>query len=113
MLSLGSPIDNKSESSSPGGNAFQRKNILAGKRPGVGSMLSQFRSYSQSKKSPVLSQRPSVFCSPDDDDEEEEIDVSEFLNMKGKSKPVCFRSTLDNKRGWTFRVIAYLLQGQN
>ncbi|XP_019712442.1 SURP and G-patch domain-containing protein 1 [Hippocampus comes] len=78
----GSPIDNKSQSSSPGGNAFQRKNIFAGKRPGVGSMLSQFRSYSQSKKSPVLSQRPSVFCSPDDDDEEEEIDVSEFLNMK-------------------------------
>uniref|UniRef100_A0A3Q2X8B7 SURP and G-patch domain containing 1 n=1 Tax=Hippocampus comes TaxID=109280 RepID=A0A3Q2X8B7_HIPCM len=82
MFSLGSPIDNKSQSSSPGGNAFQRKNIFAGKRPGVGSMLSQFRSYSQSKKSPVLSQRPSVFCSPDDDDEEEEIDVSEFLNMK-------------------------------
>lgn len=71
-------------SSSPGGNALQKKSILVGKRPGLGvsSMLSQFKSYSQSKKSPVLSQRPSVFCSPDDEDEEEEADYSGFLEMK-------------------------------
>ncbi|XP_061549804.1 SURP and G-patch domain-containing protein 1 [Phycodurus eques] len=78
----GSPSDTKSPSLSSGGNALQKKTIFVGKRPGVSSMLSQFKSYSQSKKSPVLSQRPSVFCSPDDEDEEEEIDFTELLNMK-------------------------------
>ncbi|XP_054625134.1 SURP and G-patch domain-containing protein 1 isoform X2 [Dunckerocampus dactyliophorus] len=84
----GSTNDAKSLSSStsptsPIGNTPQRKSIFAGKRSaGVGSMLSQFKSYSQSKKSPVISQRPSVFCSPDDEDDEEETDLSEFLNMK-------------------------------
>ncbi|XP_061776218.1 SURP and G-patch domain-containing protein 1 isoform X1 [Nerophis ophidion] len=81
----GSSSDTKSQSSStsPIGNTPQRKNIIFGKRSGagVGSMLSQFKSYSQSKKNPVISQRPSVFCSPDDDDEEE-IDLSDLLNMK-------------------------------
>ncbi|KAM9844782.1 SURP and G-patch domain-containing protein 1 [Aulostomus maculatus] len=70
---------------SPGGNSVQKKSIVISKRPGAGvtSMLSQFKSYSQTKKSPVLSQRPSVFCSPDDDeDEEEESDFSRFLGMK-------------------------------
>ncbi|CAN9502880.1 unnamed protein product [Ophioblennius macclurei] len=83
----GSPSDNKtssSSSSSPGGHSVQKKSIFVGQRPGLGvsSMLSQFKSYSQSKKSPVLSQRPSVFCSPDDEDEEEEADYSKFLDMK-------------------------------
>ncbi|XP_070774933.1 SURP and G-patch domain-containing protein 1 isoform X2 [Enoplosus armatus] len=83
----GSTSDTKMPStstSSPGGNALQKKSILVGKRPGLGvsSMLSQFKSYSQSKKNPVLSQRPSVFCSPDDEDEEEEADYSRFLEMK-------------------------------
>lgn len=83
----GSPSDTKSLStsaSSPGGNALQKKSILVGKRPGLGvsSMLSQFKNYSQTKKSPVLSQRPSVFCSPDEEDEEEEADYSKFLEMK-------------------------------
>ncbi|XP_029310057.1 SURP and G-patch domain-containing protein 1 [Cottoperca gobio] len=70
--------------SSPGGNALQKKSILVGKRPGLGvsSMLSQFKNYSHSKKNPVLSQRPSVFCSPDEEDEEEEDDYSRFLEMK-------------------------------
>nr|XP_019954866.1 PREDICTED: SURP and G-patch domain-containing protein 1 [Paralichthys olivaceus] len=45
-------------------------------------MLSQFKNYSQSKKSPVLSQRSSVFCSPDDEDEEEDTDYSRFLGMR-------------------------------
>ncbi|XP_060900470.1 SURP and G-patch domain-containing protein 1 [Labrus mixtus] len=69
---------------SPGGNALQKKSILVGKRPGLGvsSMLSQFKNYSQTKKNPVVSQRPSVFCSPDDDEEEEEADYSRFLEMK-------------------------------
>ncbi|XP_045907039.1 SURP and G-patch domain-containing protein 1 isoform X1 [Micropterus dolomieu] len=81
----GSTSDTKTPStSSPGGNSLQKKSILVGKRPGLGvsSMLSQFKSYSQSKKNPVLSQRPSVFCSPDDEDEEEEADYSRFLEMK-------------------------------
>ncbi|TNN78085.1 SURP and G-patch domain-containing protein 1 [Liparis tanakae] len=73
--------------SPPAGNAPQKKSILVGKRPGLGvsSMLSQFKNYSHSKKNPVLSQRPSVFCSPDEDDEEEETDYSRFLEMKGDS----------------------------
>ncbi|TMS09901.1 SURP and G-patch domain-containing protein 1 [Larimichthys crocea] len=83
----GSTSDTKAPStsaSSPGGNSLQKKSILVGKRPGLGvsSMLSQFKNYSQSKKNPVLSQRPSVFCSPDDEDEEEETDYSRFLEMK-------------------------------
>ncbi|KAG7214671.1 hypothetical protein INR49_010563, partial [Caranx melampygus] len=63
------------------------KSILVGKRPGLGvsSMLSQFKSYSQTKKNPILSQRPSVFCSPDGEDEEEDADYSRFLEMKEDS----------------------------
>ncbi|XP_008332045.1 SURP and G-patch domain-containing protein 1 [Cynoglossus semilaevis] len=66
------------------GNALQKKSVLVGKRPGLGvsSMLSQFKNYSQSKKNPVLSQRPSVFSSPDGDDDEEETDDSTFLEIK-------------------------------
>ncbi|KAM3866345.1 SURP and G-patch domain-containing protein 1 [Diretmus argenteus] len=75
-----------SETNTPssGGNSLHKKSILVGKRPGLGisSMLSQFKNYSQAKKTPVLSQRPSVFCSPDDEDEEEEFDDSSFLEMK-------------------------------
>ncbi|XP_070701629.1 SURP and G-patch domain-containing protein 1 isoform X2 [Pempheris klunzingeri] len=83
----GSSRDTKTPStptSSPGGSAQQKKSILVGKRPGLGvsSMLSQFKSYAQSKKNPVLNQRPSVFCSPDDEDEEDEADYSKFLDMK-------------------------------
>lgn len=83
----GSTSDTKTPTglaSSPGGNALQKKSILVGKRPGLGvsSMLSQFKNYSNSKKNPVLSQRPSVFCSPDDEDEDEEADYSRFLEMK-------------------------------
>ncbi|XP_034412336.1 SURP and G-patch domain-containing protein 1 [Cyclopterus lumpus] len=83
----GSTTDAKTPTASispPGGNALQKKSILVGKRPGLGvsSMLSQFKNYSHSKKNPVLSQRPSVFCSPDEEDEEEETDYSRFLEMK-------------------------------
>uniref|UniRef100_A0AAX7TFR3 SURP and G-patch domain containing 1 n=1 Tax=Astatotilapia calliptera TaxID=8154 RepID=A0AAX7TFR3_ASTCA len=84
---LGSINDAKTPSTptlSPGGNALQKKSIFVGQRPGLGvsSMLNQFKSFSQSKKNPILSQRPSVFCSPDGDDEEEEADYSKFLEMK-------------------------------
>ncbi|XP_071346848.1 SURP and G-patch domain-containing protein 1 [Trachinotus anak] len=84
---LGSTSDTKTPSalnSLTGGNTLHKKSILVGKRPGLGvsSMLSQFKSYSQSKKNPVLSQRPSVFCSPDGEDEEEDADYSRFLEMK-------------------------------
>ncbi|KAM9719972.1 SURP and G-patch domain-containing protein 1 [Menidia menidia] len=83
----GSGADSKSPSastSSPGGNTLQKKAIFVGQRTGLGvsKMLSQFKSYSQFKKAPVLGQRPSVFCSPDDEDEEEETDYSKFLEMK-------------------------------
>ncbi|CAB1456715.1 unnamed protein product [Pleuronectes platessa] len=75
-----STTDTKSPSTS------EKKSILVGKRPGLGvsSMLSQFKNYSQSKKSslPVLSQRSSVFCSPDDEDDEEDDDYSKFLGMR-------------------------------
>ncbi|XP_027877101.1 SURP and G-patch domain-containing protein 1 isoform X1 [Xiphophorus couchianus] len=69
---------------SSSGNTLQKKSALVGQRPGVkvSKMLSQFKSYAQPKKNPVLSQRPSVFSSPDDDDEEEETDYSRFLEMK-------------------------------
>ncbi|XP_056277462.1 SURP and G-patch domain-containing protein 1 isoform X2 [Pseudoliparis swirei] len=83
----GSTTDAKTPTAStspPEGNAPQKKSILVGKRPGLGvsSMLSQFKNYTQSKKNPVLCQRPSVFCSPDEEDEEEETDYSRFLEMK-------------------------------
>ncbi|XP_034559538.1 SURP and G-patch domain-containing protein 1 [Notolabrus celidotus] len=83
----GSTTDTKSSAAlapSPGGNPQQKKSILVGKRPGLGvsSMLSQYKSYSQSKKNPVLSQRPSVFSSPEDEDEEEDADYIRFLEMK-------------------------------
>ncbi|XP_011614782.2 SURP and G-patch domain-containing protein 1 isoform X1 [Takifugu rubripes] len=74
----GSPSESKSQSTP------QKKTVLVGKRPGlgVGSMLSQFKNYTQTKKNPVLSVRPSVFCSPDDEDEDEDLDYSQYLEMK-------------------------------
>ncbi|XP_034039233.1 SURP and G-patch domain-containing protein 1 isoform X2 [Thalassophryne amazonica] len=74
----GSTGDDKTPSNStPGGSTANKKSILVGKRPGLGisSMLNQFKNYSQSKKNPVLSHRPSVFCSPDEDDEEDDGDI--------------------------------------
>uniref|UniRef100_A0A3Q3AAJ7 SURP and G-patch domain containing 1 n=1 Tax=Kryptolebias marmoratus TaxID=37003 RepID=A0A3Q3AAJ7_KRYMA len=70
--------------SSPAGISLQKKSVFVGQRPTlkVNKMLSQYKSLSQSKKNPVLSQRPSVFCSTDDEDEEEETDYSKFLEMK-------------------------------
>lgn len=71
-------------------------------------MLSQYKSFSQSKKSPVLSQRPNVFCSTDDEDEEE-TDYSKFLEMKGNSRPVFF-SVLGHAVAWTFYWVLVKLQ---
>lgn len=51
-------------------------------------MLSQFKNYTQTKKNPVLSVRPSVFCSPDDEDEDEDLDYSQYLDMKGNLVPL-------------------------
>ncbi|XP_018586758.1 SURP and G-patch domain-containing protein 1 [Scleropages formosus] len=67
---------------SPGSAQTQRKNILIGKRPGLGisSMLNQFKNYSQCKKTPPRPPRPGVFVSPDDEDEE--MDDSHFLEVK-------------------------------
>ncbi|KAF7692434.1 SURP and G-patch domain-containing protein 1 isoform X1 [Silurus meridionalis] len=78
---------NSAPSSDSGGTSSssqsQKKNILVGKRPGLGvcSMLNQYKSYSQTKKTPLQIPRPSVFSSPDDD-EEEHIDDAHFLEVK-------------------------------
>uniref|UniRef100_A0AAY4EM64 SUGP1 protein n=1 Tax=Denticeps clupeoides TaxID=299321 RepID=A0AAY4EM64_9TELE len=60
----------------------QKKGILIGKRPGlgIGSMVSQFKSFSQAKKTPLRSSRLSIFSSPEED--EEETDDSYFLGVK-------------------------------
>uniref|UniRef100_A0A8B9HBI7 SURP and G patch domain containing 1 n=1 Tax=Astyanax mexicanus TaxID=7994 RepID=A0A8B9HBI7_ASTMX len=60
----------------------QKKSILVGKRPGLGvsSMLNQFKSYSQSKKTQLQIPRPSVFSSPDEEDAEEEDE--HYLEVK-------------------------------
>lgn len=115
---LGSTSDTKTSSvsnSSPGSNAFQRKNLFVGQRSvlGVSKMLSQFKTYSQSKKNPVLSQRPSVFSSPDDDDDDEETDYSKFLEMKGNSRPVFFSESQDTSMIWTFDWFLYILLWQS
>ncbi|XP_041086775.1 SURP and G-patch domain-containing protein 1-like isoform X2 [Polyodon spathula] len=73
---------NKSAAASASGGVLpQKKGILIGKRPGlgVGSMLSQFKSYSHAKQTPSSS-RASVFLSPDE--EEEEADDAHFLEVK-------------------------------
>lgn len=90
-----------------GGTTQQKKSILIGKRPGLGvtSMLNQFKNYSQTKKNPVLSQRPSVFSSPDDDDEEDDNDYSKFLTIKGNSRHLLVIVFLENPLGRTFLCI--------
>lgn len=87
---------------------MQKKSALVGQRPGVkvSKMLSQFKSYAQPKKNPVLSQRPSVFSSPDDDDEEEETDYSRFLEMKGNSRPVSYKSDCGPLRALDSSMVA-------
>lgn len=113
LLCQGSNSDTKTLSASttsPGGNALQKKSILVGKRPGLGvsSMLSQFKTYSQSKKNPVLSQRPSVFCSPDDEDEEGDADYSRYLELKGNLTPflrLFFNVSVENSLVRTFLIL--------
>lgn len=79
---------NSSASSSSVGNVQQKKSILFGKRPGLGvsSMINQYKSLSQPKKSPNLSQRPSAFCSSEGEDEDEDADYARFLEIKGNSR---------------------------
>ncbi|XP_067109948.1 SURP and G-patch domain-containing protein 1 isoform X1 [Osmerus mordax] len=80
----GSSPDSDSKPAACPGVSPHKRSILVGKRPGLGisSMLSQYKNYSQSKKSSMVSSRPTVFCSPDGDDEEEEVDDSSFLEVK-------------------------------
>ena len=106
LLFQGSTTDTKSPSTS------EKKSILVGKRPGLGvsSMLSQFKNYSQSKKSPVLSQRSSVFCSPDDEDDEEDDDYSKFLGMRGNSRPMFFRVFPEQLMAQAFQCTFCMLQ---
>lgn len=96
-----------------GGNLQQKKSILVGKRPGLGvtSMLSQFKNYSQTKKNPVLSQRPSVFSSPEDDDEEDDNDYSKFLAIKG-NHGLCYCLSGDLLGSDIYCIICWL-QWQN
>ncbi|XP_066508362.1 SURP and G-patch domain-containing protein 1-like isoform X2 [Hoplias malabaricus] len=70
------------KSSTPSSQS-QKKSILVGKRPGLGvsSMLSQFKNYSQTKKTPLQIPRPSVFSSPDEDEDVEEDDA-QYLEVK-------------------------------
>ncbi|KAK2868329.1 hypothetical protein Q7C36_000200 [Tachysurus vachellii] len=78
---LASSSDSNRTSSS---SQSQKKNVLVGKRPGlgVGSMLNQYKSYSQTKKTPLQIPRPSVFSSPDEDEDEDETDDSYYLEIK-------------------------------
>lgn len=75
-------------SQSPAATASQtaKKSVVFGKRPGlgVGSILSQFKTYSQTKKSPLQTSRPSVFSSPDDEDDDDcgEEDDAYYLELK-------------------------------
>jgi hypothetical protein len=71
-------------------------------------MLNQFKNYSQSKKNPVLSQRPSVFCSPDGDEDEEEVEDSNFLEMKGNSRQGLLMTTNPSWRGTVHPVNSIL-----
>lgn len=112
LLILGPTTDTKAPSApaaSLGGHTQQKRSILIGKRPGLGvsSMLSQFKNYSQTKRNPVLSQRPSVFSSPDDDDEEGDNDYSKFLAIKGNSWPLLFIVSLENPLARTFQYIIH------
>ncbi|CAL1579803.1 unnamed protein product [Knipowitschia caucasica] len=80
-----SPNDTKNTTASSSvGNVQQKKSILFGKRPGLGvsSMISQYKNYSQSKKYPILSHRPSAFCSSEGEEEDDESDYSRFLEIK-------------------------------
>lgn len=72
-------------------------------------MLSQFKSYSTQPKKNVLSQRPSVFCSPDGEDEEEEADYSSFLGMKGNLRPAFFSISHDSSMARTLNCVGVFL----
>ncbi|XP_078279921.1 SURP and G-patch domain-containing protein 1 [Rhinoraja longicauda] len=76
--STGGPTGNGNNSTSPSGAQSQKRQILIGKRPGLGvsslgSTLGQMKNYTHAKQTPVAS-RPSVFQSPDQDDDDEEED---------------------------------------
>uniref|UniRef100_A0A673HIH2 SURP and G patch domain containing 1 n=1 Tax=Sinocyclocheilus rhinocerous TaxID=307959 RepID=A0A673HIH2_9TELE len=77
-----SSADEASRGSAPSGSQAQKKSVLIGKRQGlsVTSMISQFRNYSQCKKTTLPAARLSVFSSPDDEEEEEEDAL--FLEVK-------------------------------
>ncbi|XP_051990527.1 SURP and G-patch domain-containing protein 1 isoform X1 [Xyrauchen texanus] len=96
----GTDAGSKSESPGPAPSAqslpaaatpAQKKSILIGKRPGlgIGSMISQFKNYSQSKKTPLAAARPSVFCSPDDEDEEDEAHYLEVKVSPPEDEDLC------------------------
>ncbi|XP_067824664.1 SURP and G-patch domain-containing protein 1 [Heptranchias perlo] len=83
--STGASTGNNSNSTSPSGTQAQRKQILIGKRPGLGvsslgSTLGQMKNYTHAKQTP-LAARPSVFQSPDDEEEEDE-DLEQWAEVK-------------------------------
>ncbi|XP_072924621.1 SURP and G-patch domain-containing protein 1 [Hemitrygon akajei] len=84
--SSGGPTGNGSNTTSTSGTQSQKRQILTGKRPGLGmsslgSTLGQMKNYTHAKQTPVAS-RPSVFQSPDDDDEEEDDDLEQWAEVK-------------------------------
>ncbi|XP_069783971.1 SURP and G-patch domain-containing protein 1 [Narcine bancroftii] len=84
--SSGGPTGNGSNTTSPSGTQSQKRQVLIGKRPGLGmsllgSTLGQMKNYTHAKQTPVAN-RPRVFQSPDDDDEEEDDDLEEWAEVK-------------------------------
>eukprot|EP00061_Rhincodon_typus_P019089 g48543.t1 len=83
--STGTPTSNSSNSTSPSGTQVQKRQILIGKRPGLGvaslgSTLNQMKNYTHAKQTPIAA-RPSVFQSPDDEEEEDE-DLEQWAEVK-------------------------------
>ncbi|XP_031418963.1 SURP and G-patch domain-containing protein 1 [Clupea harengus] len=59
----------------------QKKNILIGKRPGLG-ISSMLKSYTQAKKAPSRPPRPSIFTDDDEDEGDQESMDVHFLELK-------------------------------
>ncbi|XP_048415839.1 SURP and G-patch domain-containing protein 1 [Stegostoma tigrinum] len=83
--STGTPTSNSSNSISPSGTQVQKRQILIGKRPGLGvaslgNTLNQMKNYTHAKQTPIAA-RPSVFQSPDDEEEEDE-DLEQWAEVK-------------------------------
>ncbi|XP_038632784.1 SURP and G-patch domain-containing protein 1 isoform X2 [Scyliorhinus canicula] len=88
--STGVPTSNSSNSTSnstsPSGTQAQKRQILIGKRPGLGmaslgSTLCPMKNYTHAKQTPIAA-RPSVFQSPDDEEDEDDDDLEQWAEVK-------------------------------